>query len=87
MNATIDKWNTKTRLASNHADKSFKALDRRILDQIDEVGLPPPVLWWSDVMSRPNGRRRFTSSLALEVSSANLLSRFSTHRLLLIGSA
>ena len=37
MDSTIDKWNTKTRLASNRGDKNFKALDRRILDQIEEV--------------------------------------------------
>jgi hypothetical protein len=35
--ATIEKWNTKTRLASNQAEKAFKALNKSLVAQIDQV--------------------------------------------------
>lgn len=36
---TIEKWNTKTRLASSQAEKSFKALNKSLVTQIDQVSL------------------------------------------------
>ncbi len=37
INATTEKWNTKTRLASNQAEKSFKALNKSLVSQIEQI--------------------------------------------------
>ena len=38
QNEILDKWHSKTLLASGRGGKNFKALDRGVLHQVKEVG-------------------------------------------------